>query len=77
MTQGLSLFSAWFYREMGAKMPSSVFLGGIITDQSYPEFGENVSIGLDAVILGHLGHGREIILGHVSIVTEPCWICVA
>ena len=47
--RGFCLFSAWFYREMGAKMPSSVFLrhGG------NPEFGENVSIAsATAVVLG-------------------------
>ena len=69
MTSGLSLFAAWFYRGMGAKIPGSVLLGARsrISDPWFLEVGENVTIGADAVILGHLGHGKEIILGRVEI----------
>lgn len=69
MTSGVSLFAAWYYRGMGAKMPGSVFLGARsrITDPWFLEVGENVTIGADAVVLGHLGHGEEVILGRVVI----------
>jgi hypothetical protein len=69
MTSGLSLFASWYYRGMGAKMPGSVVLGARsrISDPWFLEVGENVTIGADAVILGHLGHGREIIPGRVVI----------
>jgi len=54
---------------MGAKIPGSVLLGARsrISDPWFLEVGENVTIGADAVILGHLGHGKEIILGRVEI----------
>jgi acetyltransferase-like isoleucine patch superfamily enzyme len=69
MITGLSLFASWFYRGMGARMPDSVLLGARawIFDPWFLEVGENVNIGSDAVILGHLGHGKEIILGRVII----------
>jgi acetyltransferase-like isoleucine patch superfamily enzyme len=69
MITGLSLLAPWYYRGMGARMPSSVLIGGRsrISDPWFLEVGENVNIGGDAVILGHLGHGREIILGRVII----------
>lgn len=69
MTTGLSLFATWYHRGMGARMPDSVLLGGrtLIFDPWFLEVGENVNIGTDAVILGHLGHGKEIILGRVVI----------
>ena len=69
MTSGLSLFACWFYRGMGARMPGSVLLGygSRITDPWFVEVGENVVIGADAVILGHLGHGDQIVLGRVVI----------
>jgi acetyltransferase-like isoleucine patch superfamily enzyme len=69
MVNGLSLFASWYYRGMGAKMPNSVLLGARtrMSDPYFVELGENVTIGADAVILGHLGHGREIILGRVFV----------
>jgi len=69
MTSGLSLFASGYYRGMGAKMPDSVLLGARsrITDPWFLEVGENATIGADAVILGHLGHGEDIILGRVVI----------
>jgi acetyltransferase-like isoleucine patch superfamily enzyme len=69
MTSGLSLFACWYYRGMGARMPDSVLLGAgsRITDPWFVEVGENVVIGADAVILGHLGHGDQIVLGRVAI----------
>ncbi len=69
MATGLSLFATWYYRGMGAKMPDSVLLGGktLISDPWSLELGENVNVGADAVILGHLGHGKEIFLGRVVI----------
>lgn len=69
MVTGLSLLAAWYYRGMGAKMPNSVLLGARarMSDPYFVELGENVTIGAEAVILGHLGHGREVILGRVSI----------
>lgn len=50
-------------------MPSSVLLGPgtIIFDPYFLEVGENVSIGAGAVILGHIGHGKEFLLGRVTI----------
>jgi len=69
MTSGLSLFASWYYRGMGATMPESTFLGvgTRISDPWFLEIGENVNIGGEAVILGHVGHGKEIILGRVLI----------
>lgn len=69
MTSGLSPFASWFYRGMGARMPDSVLLGGRsrISDPWFLEVGENVNVGGEAVILGHLGHGKEIVLGRVVI----------
>lgn len=69
MTSGLSLFAPYFYRGMGAKMPETVLLGARsrISDPWFLEVGENVIIGADAVILGHLGHDDEVILGKVVI----------
>jgi hypothetical protein len=69
MTSGLSLFAAYYYRGMGAKMPGSVTLGprARIADPWFLEMGEGVVVGSDALILGHLGHGEEILLGRVVI----------
>jgi acetyltransferase-like isoleucine patch superfamily enzyme len=69
MTSGLSLLACWYYRGMGARMPNSVLLGAgsRITDPWFVEVGENAVIGADAVILGHLGHGEQIVLGRVVI----------
>ena len=68
MTVGISIFSTWFYRGMGAKMPASVLIGkGLMRDPWFFEFGENVNIGTGAMLLGHLGHGKEIFLGKVRI----------
>jgi acetyltransferase-like isoleucine patch superfamily enzyme len=68
-TIGLSLVASWYYRGMGAKMPNSVLLGlgVIIFDPYFLEVGENATIGAGAVILGHLGHGQEFLLGRVVI----------
>jgi acetyltransferase-like isoleucine patch superfamily enzyme len=72
MIGGLSMFMSWYYRGMGAKMPDSVFMGNgvLICDPWYLELGENVNIGAEALILGHMGHGKEIKLGHVVIGDE-------
>ena len=69
MIAGLSPLVSWYYRGMGAKMPSSVFISdrAKLSDHWFTEIGENVSIGGDSLILGHLGHGKEIILGKVVI----------
>jgi acetyltransferase-like isoleucine patch superfamily enzyme len=71
MVTGLSPVAAPYYRGMGAKMAGSVFLGArsILTDPWFVELGEHVTIGLEAVILGHLGNGDEVILGRVVIET--------
>jgi carbonic anhydrase/acetyltransferase-like protein (isoleucine patch superfamily) len=69
MTIGLSLLAPWYYRGMGAKMPDSVLIGvrALIFEPWFLEAGENVNIGADAVILGHRGEGKNIILGRVII----------
>lgn len=69
MTNGLSPLASWYYRGMGAKMPGSVLLGARsrLSDPWFVEMEEKVTIGAEAVILGHLGHGDEIILGRVVI----------
>ena len=63
----LSLFATWYYRGMGARMPSSTLIGGraLIREPWFLEVGENVNIGGDCLILGHRGEGRDIILGRV------------
>jgi acetyltransferase-like isoleucine patch superfamily enzyme len=68
-TLGISPFSTLYYRCMGAKMPSSVLIGPktLIFDPWFFEFGNHVVIGTGAIILGHLGHGKDIILGKVRI----------
>jgi len=69
MVSGLSLLASWYYRGMGAKMPNSALVGSrtLIFDPWFLEVGENVNIGAGAMILGHLGHGKEFILGRVVI----------
>jgi hypothetical protein len=69
MTIGLSLFAPWYYRGMVARMPNSVLLGvrALIFEPWFLEVGENVNIGADSVILGHLGEGKDIVLGRVVI----------
>ncbi len=69
MVSGLSLLASWYFRGMGAIMPDSVLLGSrtLIFDPWFLEVGEHVNIGAGAVILGHLGHGKEFILGRVVI----------
>ena len=69
LVTGVSVLASWYYRGMGAKMPDSVLLGARtrISDPWFLEVGENVTIGGDAFILGHLGHGEEIILGRIVI----------
>ena len=69
MVTGVSVLASWYYRGMGAKMPDSVLLGARtrISDPWFLEVGDNVTIGGDAFILGHLGHGEEIILGRIVI----------
>ena len=68
MTVGISFFSTWFYRGMGAQMPASVLVGkSLIRDPWFFELGENVNIGTGCMLLGHLGHGKEVILGKIRI----------
>ena len=69
MVNGLSLLAAYYYRGMGAKMPWSVTLGprARISDPWFVEMGENVLIGTEAVILGHLSYCTEVVLGRVVI----------
>jgi acetyltransferase-like isoleucine patch superfamily enzyme len=69
LISGVSPFASCYYRGMGSKMASSVFISGSarISDPWFLEAEENVTIGGDALILGHAGNGREIILGTVFI----------
>ncbi len=69
LVTGVSFLASWYYRGMGAKMPGSVLVGARtrISDPWFLEVGENVTIGGDSFILGHLGHGEEIILGRIVI----------
>lgn len=69
MTMGVAQLASWYYRGMGAKIMGFVFLGvrSRISDPWFVELGENVVIGAEAVILGHLGHGDHLILGRVVI----------
>jgi acetyltransferase-like isoleucine patch superfamily enzyme len=69
MVSSLSPLTSYFYRGMGAKMATSVFISprARIADPWFVEIQENATIGDDAVILGHAGHGRNIILGSVFI----------
>jgi hypothetical protein len=68
-TLGMSPFSTLYHRCMGASMPSSVLFGPktLVFDPWFFEFGNHVAIGTGAMILGHLGHGKHIILGKVRI----------
>lgn len=66
---GLSPLAAYYYRGMGARMADSVFIspGAAIFDPWFLEIQENASIGAEAMILGHIGNGRELVLGSVFI----------
>jgi acetyltransferase-like isoleucine patch superfamily enzyme len=68
-TCGLSIFAPWFYRGMGARMPDSTFLGQetLIRDPWFLELGEHVSTGSSVLILGHIGHNRELFLGKITV----------
>ncbi len=69
LVSGLSPLTAYYYRGMGARMAPSIFTSPStrISDPWFVEIEENVTIGGDALILGHAGNGREIILGSVLI----------
>lgn len=69
MTTGLSPLGRLLYCGMGAKISKGLLMGARsrIADPWFVEVGENVLIGAEAVILGHLGHGDEVILGRVII----------
>ena len=69
LATGVSVLASWYYRGMGAKMAGSVVIGARtrIADPWFLEVGENVTIGGDTLILGHLGHGEDIILGRIVI----------
>jgi len=66
---GLSPIASWYYRGMGARMPNSVMIahGVLIRDPYFLECGENVTLGGGCFIMGHLGQGKEILLGRVII----------
>lgn len=66
---GISPFAPYYYRGMGARMAASVFIssGAAIFDPWFLEIQENASIGAEAMILGHIGNGPEIILGSIFI----------
>ncbi len=69
LVSGLSPLTAYYYRGMGARMVPSIFISPStrISDPWFVDIKENVTIGGDALILGHAGNGREIILGSVLI----------
>jgi acetyltransferase-like isoleucine patch superfamily enzyme len=69
VTTGLSVVAPWYFRGMGAKMSNSVLLGtdAFLFDPYFLNLGENVTIGAGAMILGHIGHGREFTLARVVI----------
>lgn len=69
MASGLSLIASWYYRGMGARMPDSTLLGmgTLLFDPWFLELGENVNVGRGALLLGHMGHGKEIIFGKITI----------
>lgn len=69
MAMSVSQLATWYYRGMGAKIRGVLFLGARsrIADPWFVDLGENVMIGAEAVILGHLGHGDHLILGRVVV----------
>lgn len=69
MISTLSPLAPFYYRGMGAKMASSVFISGSarISDPWFLEMHENATVGGGTVIMGHAGDGRDIILGSVFI----------
>lgn len=69
LVSGLSPLTSYYYRGMGAKMASSVFIssGARIFDPWFLEIQEHATIGADAFILGHMGDGAQIVLGSVFI----------
>lgn len=50
-------------------MPPSVLVGGktLIFDPWFLKIGENVSIGAGSMLLGHIGQGKDVFLGKISI----------
>jgi len=69
MISTLSPLAPFYYRGMGAKMASNVFISGSVrlSDPWFLEMHENATVGGGTVILGHAGDGRDIILGSVFI----------
>jgi acetyltransferase-like isoleucine patch superfamily enzyme len=69
VTSTFSPLARFYLRGMGAKIDRSVLLapGCRISDPWFVEFGPNVLVGAEAVILGHLGNGNGIYLGRVVI----------
>lgn len=69
MISTLSPLAPYYYRGMGARMASSVFISGSarISDPWFLEMHENATVGGGTVILGHAGDGRDIILGSVFV----------
>lgn len=66
---GLSPLTPYYYRGMGARMAASVFISSSarIFDPWFLEIQEHATIGADALILGHMGDGAQIVLGSVFI----------
>jgi acetyltransferase-like isoleucine patch superfamily enzyme len=69
MVSGLSPLTPYYFRGMGAKMATSVFINPHtwIADPWFVEIQENATIGGDALIMGHAGDGPRITLGSVFI----------
>lgn len=66
---GLSPLKSYYYRGMGAKMATNVFISSNakIFDPWFVEIQDNATIGSEALISGHIGDGPQIILGTVFI----------
>jgi len=66
---GFSWIGPWFFRGMGARMPSSTFIGQdtLIRDPWFLEMGENVSTGSGVMIVGHINQGSKFLLGRITI----------
>lgn len=69
MVVGISLFTSWFFRGMGACMPEGTFLGldTVIKDPWFLEMGKQVSTGSGVLILGHITYDKGLFLGKVVI----------
>lgn len=69
MVVGISLFTSWFFRGMGAKMPNATFLGldTVVKDPWFVEMGQRVSTGSGVLILGHITYEKGLFLGKVII----------